>query len=123
MRVAASYLRVFGIAARGKSLRLRSGRSALRSTVFISRRRGTVDQNSNAAFALLRMTGRIDSSNLREPELAAQEQVGGDEQEEDYRDHTVHSEKGGVQLGQVCRRDEGVLVGQKERDGEDSSDR
>jgi hypothetical protein len=50
--------------------------------------------------------------------LFSQQQVGGYENEEDYRDYAVHGEEGGVQFAEIVGGDQRVLVSEQQGDSD-----
>src|SRR5262249_30824901 len=58
-----------------------------------------------------------------QPTSATQEQISSDERKEDNRDYAVHGEEGGIELGEIACRHQGMLIGEQDRDGHDSHDR
>jgi hypothetical protein len=51
-----------------------------------------------------------------------QENIRGYECSEDYRDHAVHGEEGGVQFREIVGLYQGMFVEQEQRDGDDARD-
>ena len=64
-----------------------------------------------------------ESRALSKLQLLSYQQVGGYEESEDYGDYAVHGEEGGVEFGKIVRLDEGMLVEQEQRNGDDARER
>ena len=51
-----------------------------------------------------------------------QQQVGGDEDEENYGDNSIHGKEGGVELAQIIFRNQGMLVSEQSANDGDTQD-